>query len=91
MKANIRLLVFIILAAMLSATTALADLATLGNKAIIAQSGLLRYTRLPPFDPHRKDFVCADASKYAPPVDPQAERWFQQAVAINALAVAAGG
>ncbi|AIP35403.1 sel1 repeat family protein [Paraburkholderia xenovorans LB400] len=40
-----------------------------------------RYTKLPLFAPHRKDFTCVYQEQHLPPVDPQAELWFQQALA----------
>ncbi|WP_454828857.1 DUF6396 domain-containing protein [Paraburkholderia xenovorans] len=42
---------------------------------------LPRYTKLPLFAPHRKDFTCVYQEQHLPPVDPQAELWFQQALA----------
>lgn len=69
--------------ALLSATSAQASLASLGNTLTIAMSDLPRYEKLPLFDPHRKDFTCVNESQHASPIDPQAEMWFQQAVAMN--------
>jgi uncharacterized protein len=68
---------------MLLVTSALADLTGLENRVIVGLSGSPRYTKLPSFDPHRKDFTCVYESQHVPPVDPQAEMWFQQAVAMN--------
>ena len=42
-----------------------------------------RYTKLPKFNPHRKDFTCVYQSQHLPPVDPQADLWFQQALALD--------
>lgn len=42
-----------------------------------------RYTKLPLFDPHRKNFTCVYQEQHLPPVDPQAELWFQQALALD--------
>ncbi|WP_322094342.1 SEL1-like repeat protein [Paraburkholderia bannensis] len=83
MKINIKLLGIVFLFALFSATSAQASLASLGTKLTIAMSDLPRYEKLPPFDPHRKDFTCVYESQRMPPVDPQAEMWFQQAVAMN--------
>lgn len=56
---------------------------SLNNKVIAAVSDLPRHEKLPRFDPHRKDFICAYQEQHVPPVDPQAERWFQQALALD--------
>lgn len=42
-----------------------------------------RYTKLPPFDPHVKSFTCVYQSQQIPPIDSQAEAWFQQALALE--------
>ena len=46
-------------------------------------STLPRYTKLPPFNPHRKDFTCVYQDLYLPPIDPQAELLFQQALTLD--------
>ncbi|MFC6313968.1 sel1 repeat family protein, partial [Paraburkholderia dipogonis] len=46
-------------------------------------SDLPRYTKLPLFNPHRKTFACVYQDQHLPPVDPQAELWFQQALALD--------
>ncbi|MPV68353.1 sel1 repeat family protein [Burkholderia sp. BE17] len=46
-------------------------------------SDLPRYEKLPLFSPHRKSFVCVYQDQHVPPVDPQAELWFQQALALD--------
>lgn len=46
-------------------------------------SELPRYEKLPLFDPHRKTFNCVYQNQHVPPVDPQAELWFQQALALD--------
>ncbi|WP_074773053.1 SEL1-like repeat protein [Paraburkholderia fungorum] len=46
-------------------------------------SDLPRYEKLPLFDPHRKDFNCVYEAQQVPPLDPQAEMWFQQALALD--------
>jgi hypothetical protein len=48
-----------------------------------AMSDLPRFERLPLFDPHRKTFACVYQDQHVPPVDPQAELWFQQALALD--------
>jgi hypothetical protein len=35
------------------------------------------------FDPHRKDFVCKHEADAVPPIDPQADQWFQEAMALT--------
>ncbi|WP_249172917.1 PAAR domain-containing protein [Burkholderia vietnamiensis] len=46
-------------------------------------SDVLRYENLPLFNPHRKGFTCVYQDQHVPPVDPQAELWFQQALALD--------
>ncbi|WP_205169203.1 tetratricopeptide repeat protein [Burkholderia sp. LMG 13014] len=46
-------------------------------------SDLPRYEKLPLFSPHRKTFTCVYQAQHVPPVDPQAELWFQQALALD--------
>ena len=46
-------------------------------------SDLPRYTRLPLFDPHRKTFTCVYQAQHLPPIDPQAELWYEQALTLN--------
>lgn len=46
-------------------------------------SDLPRYEKLPLFSPHRKTFTCVYQDQHVPPVDPQAELWFQQALSLN--------
>ncbi|WP_260463913.1 sel1 repeat family protein [Burkholderia sp. Bp8963] len=53
------------------------------SKANIAMSDLPRFEKLPLFDPHRKNFTCVYQSQRVPPVDPQAEMWFQQALVLD--------
>ncbi|VWC36287.1 putative lipoprotein [Burkholderia aenigmatica] len=48
-----------------------------------AMSDLPRNEKLPLFDPHRKSFTCVHQDQHVPPIDPQAERWFQQALALD--------
>jgi len=42
-----------------------------------------RYEKLPLFNPHRTAFNCVYQNQHLPPIDPQAERWFQQALALD--------
>ncbi|BBA40359.1 MULTISPECIES: tetratricopeptide repeat protein [Burkholderia] len=44
---------------------------------------LPRYEKLPRFDPHRKSFTCVHQDQHVPRIDPQAELWFQQALALD--------
>jgi TPR repeat protein len=46
-------------------------------------SSLPRYEKLPLFDPHRKSFACVYQDQHVPAIDPQAEVWFQQALALD--------
>nr|WP_260427224.1 MULTISPECIES: sel1 repeat family protein [unclassified Burkholderia] len=46
-------------------------------------SDLPRYEKLPLFSPRRKSFACVYQAQHVPPVDPQAELWFQQALALD--------
>ncbi|WP_254367229.1 hypothetical protein [Paraburkholderia sp. NMBU_R16] len=46
-------------------------------------SDLPRYERLPLFKPHRETFICIYQDQHVPPIDPQAELWFQQALALD--------
>ncbi len=46
-------------------------------------SDLPRYTKLPLFDPHRKAFRCVYQDQHVPPLDPQAELWYEQALALD--------
>jgi uncharacterized protein len=55
----------------------------LTSKLSTTMSDLPRYEKLPPFNPHRKTFTCVYQDQHLPPVDPQAELWFQQALALD--------
>ncbi|WP_436407779.1 DUF6396 domain-containing protein, partial [Burkholderia vietnamiensis] len=46
-------------------------------------SDLPRYEKLPLFNPHRPDFTCVYQAQRVPAFDPQAEVWFQQALALD--------
>lgn len=58
-------------------------LTNLTNKLTAAMSDLPRYEKLPPFNPHRKDFKCVYQDQRVPSIDPQAEQWFQQALVLD--------
>ncbi|WP_233873551.1 SEL1-like repeat protein [Paraburkholderia adhaesiva] len=49
----------------------------------MSSSDLPRYTKLPLFEPHRKEFTCVYQDPHLPPVDAQADLWFQQALAME--------
>lgn len=84
MKALFNVLRITAAALMLLVTSAHAGaLTSLGNKLTIAMSDLPRYEKLPLFDPHRKDFNCVYQAQRVPAPDPQAEMWFQQALAMD--------
>nr|WP_256253560.1 hypothetical protein [Burkholderia ubonensis] len=53
------------------------------DKLSTAMSDLPRYERLLLFNPHRKTFTCVYQDQQVPPIDPQAELWFQQALALD--------
>lgn len=56
---------------------------SLNNKITATMSDLPRYEKLPLFNPHRKDFTCVYQAQRVPTLDPQAEMWFQQALALD--------
>ncbi|TDY25599.1 TPR repeat protein [Paraburkholderia sp. BL6665CI2N2] len=58
-------------------------LTSLTSKLTTAMSDLPRYEKLPLFNPHRKLFTCLHQDQHVPPVDPQAELWFQQALVLD--------
>ncbi|MBC3933456.1 SEL1-like repeat protein [Undibacterium curvum] len=47
------------------------------------KSTLPRNMELKAFDPHRQDFVCVHEADQVPPIDPQAEAWFQEGMRIT--------
>lgn len=78
------------LAALLLVTAAHAGVLTsVGHQWATATSDLPRDEKLPLFDPHRKDFTCVVEAQRVPPVDPQADMWFQQALTLDDPAVPA--
>ncbi|MGB7193677.1 MAG: DUF6396 domain-containing protein [Collimonas pratensis] len=46
-------------------------------------SSKLRYTSLPLFQPHRAAFICIQQAAVVPPIDPEADRWFEQGMALT--------
>jgi TPR repeat protein len=44
---------------------------------------LPRNISLKAFDPHRKDFSCVHEADRVPPLDPEADTWFQQGLAVT--------
>ena len=46
---------------------------------------LPRNQSLKAFDPHRADFVCKHEADAVPPIDPEAEQWFQQGLALTSM------
>jgi len=51
--------------------------------AAMTESTLPRYTKLPLFHPHRKDFTCVYQAQHLPPINSQSELLFQQALALD--------
>ena len=49
----------------------------------VAMADLPRYERLPLFNPHREKFTCVYQGQHLPPLNAQAEQWFQQALALD--------
>ena len=79
-----RLCRFLLVALFLAVTSAQAGpLTFLTHKLTAAMSDLPRDEKLPLFNPHRKTFTCVYQDQQVPPLDPQAELWFQQALALD--------
>ncbi|WP_434107957.1 DUF6396 domain-containing protein [Paraburkholderia caffeinilytica] len=75
---------FLIIALCLLAANAHAGLLTsMTTKPTAAMSDLPRFEKLPLFNPHRESFTCLYQDQHVPPIDPQAEMWFQQALALD--------
>lgn len=68
---------------LLSASVYAGALTSLTTEFSAGRSGLPRYTKLAPFDPHRKSFTCVYQEQHLPRIDPQADLWFQQALALD--------
>jgi TPR repeat protein len=78
------LLRVLVITACLPLANALANpLTILTSKMSTAMPDLPRNEKLPLFDPHRKTFACVYQTQHLPPIDPQAELWFQQALALD--------
>ena len=75
--------VFALTLSLLSAVVYAGTLTSWTNQISAKMSDLPRYTKLPLFDPHRKSFTCIYQAQHLPPVDPQAELWYQQALALD--------
>jgi uncharacterized protein len=69
--------------AVLATGSQASPLTTLTSKLSTNISNLPRYEKLPLFNPHRKAFTCVYQDQHVPPIDPQAELWFQQALALD--------
>jgi hypothetical protein len=68
---------------MLAIGSQASPLTALTSKLNAHMSDLPRYEKLPLFNPHRKTFTCVYQDQHVPPIDPQAELWFQQALALD--------
>jgi uncharacterized protein len=68
---------------MLAADSHASSLTALTSKLSTSMSDLPRYEKLPLFSPHRKSFTCVYQDQHVPPIDAQAELWFQQALALD--------
>lgn len=69
--------------AILASTSQASPLNVLTSKLNTNMSDLPRYEKLPLFNPHRKTFTCVYQDQHVPPIEPQAELWFQQALALD--------
>jgi uncharacterized protein len=67
----------------LAADSQASSLTALTSKLSTSMSDLPRYEKLPLFNPHRKSFTCIYQDQHVPAIDPQAELWFQQALALD--------
>jgi TPR repeat protein len=86
MRSVMHIVVFCLVFVTLTTTNCQAGLlASSTSKISMSTPDLPRYEKLPPFSPHRKSFTCVYQDQHIPPVDPQAELWFQQALALEDL------
>jgi len=69
--------------ASLAISTQASPITALTSTLRTAVSDLPRYEKLPMFNPHRRAFACVYQDQHVPPIDPQAELWFQQALALD--------
>lgn len=82
-------LIAVVLRLLLASLVLVADgvqanhLTALTSKLSAISSDLPRHEKLPLFNPHRKTFICVYQDQHLPPVDPQAELWLQQALALD--------
>ncbi|WP_246216117.1 tetratricopeptide repeat protein [Paraburkholderia agricolaris] len=51
--------------------------------AACSMDDLPRNMSLKAFDPHRADFVCKHEADAVPPVDPEAEKWFEEGLSLT--------
>jgi len=77
------LFAFGVIPAVLACCTQTRRFSNLAYSLTATMSDLPRYTKLPLFDPHRKSFTCVFQDQQLPPVDPQAEQWYLQALALD--------
>ncbi|WP_395069431.1 tetratricopeptide repeat protein [Paraburkholderia silvatlantica] len=77
------LLIFFVALCLFALSVRTGLVTSLTNRLTANMSDLPRYTKLPLFNPHRKTFTCVYQDQHLPPVDPQAELWFQQALALD--------
>lgn len=61
----------------------LAMVLSLSTQIAFSMNELPRNTNLKAFDPHRSDFVCKREADAVPPIDPQAEQWLQEGLALT--------
>jgi len=77
------MLALLLCLSLISGTASASPLTSLANKVTAAMSDLPRYQKLPLFEPHRKTFTCVHQDQHVPPIDPQAELWYQQALDLS--------
>ncbi|WP_395069427.1 tetratricopeptide repeat protein [Paraburkholderia silvatlantica] len=77
------LLIFFVALCLFALSVRAGLVTSLTNRLTANMSDLPRYTKLPLFNPHRKTFTCVYQDQHLPPADPQAELWFQQALALD--------
>ncbi|WP_419469022.1 DUF6396 domain-containing protein [Burkholderia diffusa] len=75
--------IFFAVALLLTTGAQAGALTTLTDKLTATMSNLPRYEKLPLFNPHRKEFKCVYQDQHVPPIDAQAELWFQQALVLD--------
>jgi TPR repeat protein len=75
--------IVVVLLSVLAADAQAGPVTYLTNKLTTAMSDLPRHEKLPLFNPHRKSFTCVYQEQHVPPIDPQAELLFQQALTLD--------